>query len=130
MAGEFRGLRVWQGAMELVQHVYAVSRAFPQHELFGLTSQLRRAAVSVPSNIAEGHGRGSRAEFAHHLSIARGSLSEVDTQVELAVRLRYVTAAEVQALNRAISLLGPSLIALRQTLTGDARDDHPPPLTQ
>ena len=70
--------------MELVQEVYDITKRFPKHEMYGLTSQLRRAAVSVPSNIAEGHSRSGAREFLHRLSIAHGSLSEVETQIEIA----------------------------------------------
>ena len=75
----YRELMVWQKAIELVEAVYTATGSFPPQEVYGLTSQLRRAAVSVPSNIAEGQGRRSTAEFAHHLSIAYGSLCEIET---------------------------------------------------
>lgn len=75
----FRELRVWQAGMELVEGVYGLTRAFPKHELYGLAGQLQRAAVSVPANIAEGHTRHHLGEYLHHLSIARGSLAEVET---------------------------------------------------
>lgn len=84
-------LRVWQEAMELVTKVYSVTNAFPADERFGLTSRIRRASVSVPSNIAEGAARGSRKEFIHFLTIARGSLSEMDTQFRIAGNLGFVT---------------------------------------
>jgi len=83
-------LVAWQKAMDLVEQVYKVTKAFPKEELYGLTSQLRRAAISVPSNIAEGHCRNGRREFVHHLSIALGSLGEVETQVIIAKRLAYL----------------------------------------
>ena len=84
-------LLVWQEAMNLVDAVYEMSRAFPREEMFGLTSQLRRAAVSVPCNIAEGQGRTSTKEFMHHLSIAYGSLREVETLALIAKRQKLVT---------------------------------------
>jgi len=77
-------LEVWQQAMELVTLVYDHTRSFPRDEIYGLTGQIRRAAVSVPSNIAEGQGRRSTKEFLNHLSMARGSLIEVRTQMEIA----------------------------------------------
>lgn len=87
-------LIVWQKAMDLVEDVYKVSKSFPREEIYGLTSQIRRAAVSIPSNIAEGQGRRTTADFLRHLSIAYGSLREVETQTLIAVRLRYL--AEVR----------------------------------
>jgi four helix bundle protein len=82
-------LLVWQDAMELVELIYAFSGSFPDHERFGLTAQIRRAAVSIPSNIAEGAARRSTPEFRRFLSMARGSLSELDTQCQIAARLKY-----------------------------------------
>lgn len=87
----FRDLKVWQLAMELSERVYSMTRTFPDDERFGLTSQLRRAVVSVPANIAEGHARRSTKEYLRFLPIAIGSLAEVETLVELAIRLAYVT---------------------------------------
>lgn len=83
-------LDVWQEAVELAQGIYKASESFPKAEIYGLTSQMRRAAVSVPSNIAEGAARFSSKEFAQFLNIAGGSLSELDTQVEIAARLGYL----------------------------------------
>ena len=84
MKGPFTDLIVWQKAMELVRAVYALSKAFPADERYALTDQIRRAAVSIPSNIAEGYGRSSNADYGHFLAIARGSLYEVMTQVQVA----------------------------------------------
>ena len=83
-------LDVWKQAIELVEDVYLITQQFPQSELYGLTSQLRRAAVSVPSNIAEGAARNGSKEFAHFLSIANGSLIEVETQLIIAIRLGWM----------------------------------------
>jgi four helix bundle protein len=85
-----RSLKAWQRAIELVERVYAETRAFPQEELFGLTSQMRRAAVSVPANIAEGAARSGSRELLRFLSIAEASLSELDTHVGIALRLGYL----------------------------------------
>ena len=86
----FRELLVWQRAMQFARDVYETTQGFPRKEIFGLTSQLRRAAVSVPSNIAEGHGRLSDKAFAVFLGQARGSLYELETQLELAKSLGYL----------------------------------------
>jgi four helix bundle protein len=83
--------------MDLVEAVYDVPRKFPKDELFGLTSQIRRAAVSVPSNVAEGQGRGSANEFYRYLSISYGSLREIETQLLIALRLQYVTESDIAA---------------------------------
>ena len=90
MGKSYRDLVAWQQAMDLVTAIYQITRCFPKEELYGLTSQLRRAAVSIPSNIAEGQGRRSAAEFRHFLGQARGSLMELETQVLIAERLCYV----------------------------------------
>lgn len=86
----YQDLLAWQKAMALVEGVYAATRSWPREEVYGLTSQVRRAAVSVPSNIAEGQGRSSSKEFLHHLSIAHGSLRELETQTLIAQRLGYI----------------------------------------
>ena len=86
----FRDLIAWQKAMQLAQELYAASAIMPDSERFGLTSQMRRSAVSVPSNIAEGYARQSTDDYIRFLRIARGSLAELSTQVELATRLRFI----------------------------------------
>lgn len=86
-----RNLIVWQKAMTLVTEIYQVTRDFPKDEVYGLTAQLRRAAVSVPSNLAEGHGWNSRKEFHHFIGQARGSLTEVETQLEVACNVGYLS---------------------------------------
>ena len=90
VVSNYRELIVWQKAMDLVEAIYRVTEAFPDRELYGLSRQIRRAAISVPSNIAGGHGRSSTREFLHFLSIARGSVKEVETQVLIAERLAYI----------------------------------------
>ena len=89
MSQSFRDLQVWQRAMQLTTTVYKLTRDFPREEIYGLTSQIRRAAVSVPSNIAEGQGRLSSREFIQFLSIARGSICELQTQLEIARLLGF-----------------------------------------
>lgn len=86
-------LEAWKESMALVTVVYQASQSFPKEEIYGLTSQMRRAAVSIPSNLAEGAARTGQKEFAHFLSIARGSLSELETQLLIAVELGYLAQA-------------------------------------
>jgi len=88
----FRDLIAWQKAMDLARGVYRVTRAMPETERFGLTSQMRRCAVSVPSNIAEGFGRQSTDEYIRFLKIARGSLAELDTQLELSISMELISS--------------------------------------
>src|SRR5262245_28277605 len=88
----YRDLRVWQMAMDLTVQVYQITESFPTYERFGLTAQLRRAAVSIASNIAEGHGRSTRGEYLQHISIARGSTMEVEVQLLVGERLEYADA--------------------------------------
>ena len=87
----YRELDVWQVSMDLVEVVYRLSKGLPDDERFGLTSQIRRAVVSIPANIAEGYGRTHRGDYLRHLSIARGSLMEVETLLTITVRLTYLT---------------------------------------
>ena len=87
MAASHRDLVVWHKAMDVAVHVYRLTDRFPRNEMYRLTSQLTRAAASVPANIAEGNGRGSRRDYAHFLSIAKGSLNETETFLFLAIRL-------------------------------------------
>lgn len=94
----YRDLIAWQKAMELVEKAYKATRGFPKEEVYALTSQMRRAAVSIPSNIAEGEGRWSGNEFSHLLSIAYGSLRELETQILIAQRLSYLDDEQVQTL--------------------------------
>ena len=93
----YRDLRVWQKGVAITERVYRLTRDFPPEEKFGLTSQLRRAAVSVPSNIAEGWGRNSTGSFVRYLRIAHGSLAEIETQITIAHRLGYVSESQRDA---------------------------------
>jgi len=92
----YKKLKVWQKAMDLVEEVYRLTKTLPKEETYGLVNQLRRAAISVPSNIAEGNARNSHKEYIHFLSIARGSKSEVETQLEICVRLNYLDTTQTQ----------------------------------
>ena len=92
----YRDLLVWQKAMELVVECYRLCEFLPKTEIYGLASQLKRSAVSVPANIAEGHGRDHLGEYLHHLSIANGSLMEVETHILLAEKLRFIAKEEIE----------------------------------
>ena len=113
----YRELIAWQKSMDLVQTVYESVRAFPKEEIYGLTSQLKRAVVSVPSNIAEGQGRKSTREFQHHLSIAYGSLMEVETQILIAARLGYLNSEEADRIAEQTAELGRVINGLSNALS-------------
>ena len=87
----YRDLKVWQNSMMLVEGCYRLTQGFPKEEVYGLSSQLRRAAISIPANIAEGYGRGSRPTYLHFLKIAQGSLKELETHLLLSYRLGFVS---------------------------------------
>ncbi|PVH25621.1 four helix bundle protein [Sphingobacterium corticibacter] len=109
--GSHKDLKVWQESMNLVVEIYAKLNDFPKEELFGLTSQVKRAVVSIPSNIAEGAGRQSNAEYVRFLYIALGSASELETQIEIARRLGFITeSATFEARVRQIKSMLSSLI--------------------
>jgi four helix bundle protein len=112
ITNSFRDLEVWQESMTLVEEIYALSKRFPSEERFGLTSQLRRAAVSIPSNIGEGARRKRRKAFVHHLDIALGSQGEVDVQLELAARLAFCTSGDRSRIQQRIDRIGRMLNGL------------------
>jgi four helix bundle protein len=116
-AKNYRELIVWQRAIQLVKAIYKVSAGFPKEELYGLTSQIRRAAVSVPSNIAEGQARRTTGEFLHFLWQAEGSLAEADTQLILAVELGFVTPEGTMQASELLLECQRMLSALRTKLT-------------
>src|SRR6266481_8252420 len=122
-SGSIRNLRVWQEGMKLARELYRDTASFPKHELYGLTQQIRRAAVSVPSNIAEGKGHHSDKESAHFLFNARGSLLELETQLMLAEELEYLSAAEGRRLLAFAECVGRALSGLINSLRGFRRDD-------
>jgi four helix bundle protein len=111
-----RDLVVWQKSIMLVESVYAESNAFPREEIYGLTSQVRRAVCSVPANIAEGQGRRLRGEYLNFLGNARGSLAELDTHLELALRLHYLSSEQHIALSRQLAEVGRLLNGLMRSL--------------
>jgi len=114
-----RDLIVWRKAMDLVVLVYKATEGFPKHELYGLTNQIRRAASSVPANIAEGQGRRSKSEFRQFLGNARGSLLELDTHLELALRLNYLTPSQHEGINAYVEEVGRMLNGLLRSLASD-----------
>jgi four helix bundle protein len=118
----YRDLIVWQKAMDFVVMVYRVTTQFPKDELYGLTQQLRRAAVSVPSNIAEGHGRQSRREYLQFLSIAYGSRNECETQILLGERLKYMSQEQSSDLLSSSAEVGRLLNGLRKSLCEEPTD--------
>jgi len=107
----YRDLLVWQKAVDLVADCYGVAKQLPRSEIYGLVTQLQRAAVSIPANIAEGHGREHLGDYLHHLSIANGSLMELETHILIAQRLDYLGANDVEHI---LSLSGE----LSRMLTG------------
>ena len=130
MGGElssYRDLKVWQRAVDMVEGMYCLSRRLPSEEKFGLTSQLRRAAVSVPANIAEGYGRAQRGEYLQHLSIARGSLAEVETLLVLCVRLKLLDREETRTAWELCQETGRMLGALQSSLRSSRPSTKPRP---
>lgn len=117
MSSSFRDLRVWQQSMELACTVYQETASFPRHELYGLAQQMRRAAVSVPSNIAEGKGHNSDRNFRRFLFHARGSLMELETQIMLAAKLQYFSAEQACELQSSATRVGKSLAGLLNALS-------------
>jgi four helix bundle protein len=112
----YRDLEVWRTAMELAQRCYQITAEFPKREVYGLASQLRRAAVSVASNIAEGHCRRTRQAYLNHLSIALGSQSEVETQIDLSCRLGFISKQRSEEILLLAGQVGRMLHALVRLL--------------
>jgi four helix bundle protein len=116
MIHNFKELRVWQDAMALAKMIYQITVSFPQEEKYGLTSQMRRAAVSIPSNIAEGHTRHSTADFINFISISIGSLNELETQLLLSETLNFTDEQKTGSVKSLIDSLHKSLRSLRTSL--------------
>ncbi len=108
----YRGLTVWREGVALVKACYILTRAFPRDEQFGLTSQIRRSAVSVPANVAEGYGRGTRKDYVRHLMIAQGSLKELETHLIIAAEVGCISQAEAAPVLDHCDQLGRGLGAL------------------
>ena len=134
MSNSYRDLIAWQAGIDLALHVYRVTESLPKHELYGLSSQLRRAVVSVPSNIAEGQARNSRGEFRQFLAMARGSLVEAETQLLIASRLGYIPESSYQELadqcDRVSRLVNGLLRSLTSTSAGTQEIDTEKPETR
>jgi len=113
----YRDLDIWRLAMEIVVGIYSVTRAFPAEEKFGLIAQLRRAAVAIASNIAEGHSRLGAGEFRRFVSIARGSGAEVETQLAVAVALEFIRADDIASLSVQLDRLSKMSFSLYRSLT-------------
>jgi len=115
----YQDLEAWQQAMTLAESCYHVTSAFPRAEMFGLTSQIRRAAVSIPSNIAEGHSRRTRPAYLYHVSLALGSQAEVETQLELSRRLGFLDGNTFRAIDALARPVGRLLYGLHRALAAD-----------
>ena len=114
--GSYRELVVWQKAMLLAERVYRLTESFPSSERFGLTSQMRRAAVSILSNVAEGHNRRSRGSYASHVCIALGSQAELEAQIELSRRLGYCDVSQADPVLELLAEIGRMLHGLVRAL--------------
>lgn len=114
---KYNELVVWQKSMDLVTDVYKSTAEFPADERFGLISQIRRASVSIPSNIAEGHGRKSTGAYINHLSISHGSLMELETQLQIALRLNFIGNESFTTLQSQTAEIGKMLNALMKSLS-------------
>jgi four helix bundle protein len=122
--GEIRShkdLKVWQAAMRLVEQIYDLAKRLPDSERYGLVSQMTRSAVSVPANIAEGHARGTRRDYAQFIAIARGSLMETETYVLLTTRLGFIRETQVTKLHQLIDEISKMLGALRRRLLDNSK---------
>ena len=118
----YKELKVWRKGIHLVKDIYKATAAFPKEELFGLVDQLRRASISIPSNIAEGNGRHSRGEYIRYLHIARGSCYEMETQVIISKELGFLDEAQYQSLSTQIDEVGRMLNAMIQKLSSTSNN--------
>ena len=124
MGGHYKDLIAWQRAMDLVESVYKITDRFPRREMYSLVDQLRRAAVSVPSNIAEGQAHRSRREFLHFLQHSRGSLAEIETQLLIAIRLHYVDQNSAAPILSQIAEVGRIVNGLAASLAPTSSSDQ------
>ncbi len=126
-AKHYQELLVWQKAMDIASEVYDLTRGFPNDERYGLVSQMRRAAVSIASNIAEGHARESTREFLRFLSIALGSLAELETQLLLSTRFGYIDRDDAEGTRKACDEEGRMLRGLQKSLRAHLRSEEASP---
>ncbi|MBQ9817003.1 MAG: four helix bundle protein [Proteobacteria bacterium] len=118
MPTHYENLLIWQKAMDIAECVYALTKTFPSSELYGLTSQMRRAAISIPSNIAEGHARSDATnEFKHFLHIAKGSLAELETQIKLSIRIKLTNDSDCNDLLNNLDELSRMLYSFIHSLS-------------
>jgi four helix bundle protein len=117
----YRDLRVWQESMKLAVECYQLTRAFPKEEMFGLSSQIRRSAASIPANIAEGHGRENTQSFIQYLRIAQGSLKELETHLLLAERVGLIVKENIEAVLRRCEAIGEMIRLLIRALQQNAK---------
>ena len=116
----YKNLHIWQEGIKLARKIYEVTSTFPANEKFGIVSQMTRAAVSIPSNIAEGAGRNSKKDFANFLSIAIGSIFELHTQITICEQIGYIKEAKVKELDEQIFTLQQQITAFKQKLEGSS----------
>ena len=119
MGASFKDLKVWQRSKSLTVKIYTVTKNFPKEEVYGMTNQLRRAAVSIPSNIAEGHRRGYNKEFIQYLKVARGSLAEVETQVIVSGEINYIDGNIAEEISKEIEEIGKMINGLINSLSAN-----------
>ncbi|OWY68798.1 hypothetical protein B7486_24045 [cyanobacterium TDX16] len=122
--GSYRDLRVWQEGMNLATACYQVTKVFPKEEIYGMTSQIRRSAASIPANIAEGYGREYRAEYIHFLRIAQGSLKELETHLFLSQRVEVVTSQALESLLQQCETVGKMLRSLIRSLEHTSKNNR------
>lgn len=116
---DFRQLKIWNESHKLALDIYSITNKFPKEELFGLTSQLRRAVLSIPTNIAEGCGRGSDSDFSRFLQISFGSASEVDYLIQFSFDIKYLSIDDYQKLNQHVIEIKKSIAALMKKIKSE-----------
>jgi len=119
---DVKELRVWQKAIQLCKAVYGLTSGFPKAELYGLTSQMRRASVAIPSNVAEGRGRATRKEYRHFVAIGRGSAAELETQIVIAQELGFLAGADAEELLEGVREVSRMLNGLARSLSEPTAD--------